>query len=44
MEDRAQHLLYYIKRMLEQMLNFVNEEIKDYDNGNNVDKRVDGVG
>ena len=27
MEDRL-HLLYYLKRMLEQMLNFVNEQIK----------------
>ena len=39
-----EHLLYYLKRRLEQMLSFVNDEIRRGEYGNNVDKGMDGVG
>ena len=29
MSNATQHLLYYLKRMLEQMIEFVNETIRD---------------
>lgn len=36
----ADHLLNYIKRMLEQMLAFVNEELKDNERNNSTDNSL----